>query len=244
MTAIARPGLYGVSVGPGDPQLMTLRAAEVLRAVDVLALPRGERATESHAAAIVSAVVDTATKRVLLLPFATAGGRDAADASREEIFARVAEELWAGAAVAFPLIGDALTYGSFAYLLERVRERLPHIPIEVVPGVTSFAAAAATMQKPLVSWDERLAVLPAVHAGNLDELRETLTTFDTVVLLKVHRCVGAVLDILDEQGLTGGAWYAERVGMAGERYVADVRTLRGQPLPYLSLLVVRKEGNA
>jgi len=238
--AIARPGLYGVGVGPGDPKWMTVRAVEVLQEADVVVLPHSARSAESRVAAVVASVVDATRQRVLSLAFTTAGGRHAAEQSREAIYQAVAGELDAGKAVAFPLIGDPLTYGSFGYLLTRVHERLPSVPVEVVPGVTAFAAAAAAIGRPLVSGGDRLAVLPAVYDSDLAMLRETLGAFETVVLLKVYRCVDAVIALLDTLELTGGAYYAAHIGMAEEEFVRDVRTLRGRNLPYLSLLVVQR----
>ena len=238
--AFSRPGLYGVGVGPGDPQWMTVRAVAVLRAADVVILPHGERSAESRVAAIVGGVVDTTRQQVLPIAFATSGGRAAAEQSREAIYRAVAAELEAGKAVAFPVIGDPLTYGSFGYLLTRVRVHLPAVPIEIIPGVTAFAAAAAGMGRPLVTGDERLAILPAVYDTDLAMLRETLCAFETVVLLKVHRCVDAVIALLDSLGFTGGAYYAAHIGMTEEEFVPDVHTLRGRDLPYLSLLVVQR----
>ncbi|MCA1667337.1 MAG: precorrin-2 C(20)-methyltransferase [Thermomicrobia bacterium] len=235
--AISRPGLYGVGVGPGDPKWMTVRAVEILQAADVVVLPQSERSAESRVAAVVASVVDATRQRVLSLAFTTAGGRHAAEQSREAIYQAVVGELDAGKAVAFPLIGDPLTYGSFGYLLTRVHERLPSVPVEVVPA---FAAAAAAIGRPLVSGGDRLAVLPAVYDGDLAMLRETLGAFETVVLLKVYRCVDAVIALLDTLGLTGGAYYAAHIGMAEEEFVRDVRILRGRDLPYLSLLVVQR----
>jgi len=240
--AISRPGLYGVGVGPGDPQWMTLRAVAVLRAADVVVLPHGERSVESRVAAIVAGVVDATRQQVLPLSFATSGDQSAAEQSREAIYAAVAVELAAGKAVAFPLIGDPLTYGSFGYLLTRVRVRLPAVPVEIVPGVTAFAAAAAGIGRPLVSGDERLAILPAIYDRDLAMLRETLCAFETVVLLKVYRCVDAVIALLDTLGITGGAYYAAHIGMMEEEFVSDVRALRGRDLPYLSLLIVQRTG--
>ncbi len=242
MSALARPGLYGVGVGPGDPRWLTLRAAEVLREADVIALPRGERASASRTLAIVGELLDRGRQHFLELPFATTGGAEAAEASREAIYEMVAAALAAGRAVACPLLGDPLLYGSFGHLLARVRERLPAVPVEIVPGVTAFTAAAARAGRPLVQGDERLAILPAVYEGDLAALRDTLRRFDTTVLLKINRCVDEVLDVLDELDLTGAAWYAEHVGMAEERFAPDVRALRGRDLPYFSLLVVRGRG--
>lgn len=239
MSVLARPGLYGVGVGPGDPRWLTLRAVEVLRTADAIALPRGERATTSRTLAVIGALLDRERQQFLELPFATTGDPADAEASREAIYATVAAVLGAGGAVACPLLGDPLLYGSFGHLLARVRERLPAVPVEVVPGVTAFTAAAARCGRPLAQGDERLAVLPVVHGADLAALREIFQRFDTTVLLKVNRCVDEVIDLLEELDLTGGAWYAEHVGMAEERFAPDVRALRGRRLPYFSLLVVR-----
>lgn len=244
MTALRRPGLYGVGVGPGDPRWLTLRAAEVLRATDVVALPRGDRVASSRAFAVVEPYLDVERQKLLNLPFSTAPDADA-DASREAIFDAVAPELAAGRAVAFPVLGDPLMYGSFIYLYERVKARLSDVYTEIVPGVSAFAGAAARVGRALARGDERVAILPAVYERDLDELRSTLTHFDTTILLKVHRCLDRVLDLIDELGLSADSWYAERVGMADERLVHDVSTLRDhtEEPPYLSLLVVRRAGS-
>jgi len=236
-----RPGLYGVGVGPGDPRWMTVRAIEVLQQADVLALPRGEHAEESRVQRIIRGVINPSRQRTVSLPFATSGKRDDAEASREAIFAAVTRELEGDRSVAFPLIGDPFLYGSFIYLFDRVRTRIPETHIEIVPGVTSLSAAAAHAMRPLATGHERLAVLPAVYEKDLDDLRLTLRTFDTVVLLKVNRCVNEVIVMLEELNITGGAYYAAHLGMAEEQFEPDVRLLRGRTLPYLSLLVVQHE---
>lgn len=245
MTALRRPGLYGVGVGPGDPRWLTLRAAEVLRAADVVALPRGERASSSRAFAIVESYLDFERQELLDLPFSTAPEVDAV-ASREAIYEAVAPKLAAGLAVALPVLGDPLLYGSFIYLYERVKARLGHVYTEIVPGVSAFAGAAARAGRALARGDERVAILPAVYEHDLDELRLTLTHFDTTILLKVHRGLDRVLDLIDELGLSADSWYAERVGTPDERVLHDVGALRdrAEEPPYLSLLVARRHPRA
>lgn len=243
MTPLRHPGLYGVGLGPGDPRWLVARAAEVLRAADVVALPRGE-GTASRALAIVEPYLDRSRQRLLDLPFTTAPGASPL-ATREAIYDAVAAGLAAGHAVAYPVLGDPLLYGSFIHLYERVRARLDGVYTEIVPGVNSFSGAAACAGRPLARGDERVAILPAVFERDLDELRTTLTRFDTTVLLKVHRCLDQVLDLVDELGLAAGSWYAEQVGMPGERVVERLDELRDREAepPYFSLLVVRRPGS-
>lgn len=244
MTALHRPGLYGVGVGPGDPRWLTLRAVEVLGAADVVALPRGDRAAASRAREIIASYLIPERQAVVDLPLATAPGADPS-ASREAIYDLVARELGAGRSVAVPVLGDPLLYGSFIYLYARVRERLPAVYTEVVPGVTAFSGAAARAGRELASGDERVAILPGVHERDLDDLRATLTRFDTTILLKVNHCLDQVLDLVDELGLLAGSWYAEHIGMTGERVVTALDGLRDrvEDPPYFSLLVVRRDGS-
>lgn len=243
MTDLRRPGLYGVGLGPGDPRWLVARAEEVLRAADVVALPRGEAAA-SRALAIVEPYLDRERQTLLDLPFTTARGASAVTA-RESIYDAVGSALAAGHSVAYPVLGDPLLYGSFIHLYERVRARLDGVYTEIVPGVNSFSGAAARAGHPLALGDERVAILPAVFERDLDELRATLVRFDTTILLKVHRCLDQVLDLVDELGLAVGSWYAEQVGMPGERVVERLDELRAREVepPYFSLLVVRRNGS-
>lgn len=239
MSDVARPGLYGVGVGPGDPRWLTLRAVEVLRQADVIALPQAERAARSRTLTLVEPLFDETRQEWLPLPFATSGAPAATRQAREASYAAVAARLTEGRAVAVPVLGDPLLYGSFTYLFERARRRLPDVSVEIVPGVTSFTAAAARAGRPLARGAERLAVLPAVYEDDLDALRTTLQTFDTTVLLKVNHCLDRVLDLLAELGLADQAWYAEQVGLPEEWLTTDLEALRGREAPYFSLLVAR-----
>jgi precorrin-2/cobalt-factor-2 C20-methyltransferase len=229
------PGiLYGVGVGPGAPELLTLKAAHVIRATPVIAVPVSQPGGESYALDIAAGLVGPA-QTVRKLHFLMTRDLAARERSRCAAAASIAGDLRAGRDVAFLTEGDPLMHSTFIYVLHHLPGGLP---VEVIPGVSSVTAAAAQAVTPLVYADQRLAVLPAVFE-DMDDLRRLLSDFDTVVLLKVHRVLDRLLDILDE--MKRPAVLVERASHAAGRVVRDVHTLRGQPVHYLSLLIVRGE---
>ncbi|MBI2322635.1 MAG: precorrin-2 C(20)-methyltransferase, partial [Chloroflexi bacterium] len=114
------------------------------------------------------------------------------------------------------------------------------VEVEIVPGVSSVTAAAAVAQWPLADRDDRVAILPATYERAL--LRQTLCDFDAVVLLKVNSVMNDVLDLLEQLDLLDRAVYVRRCGRPEQEIVRDVRRLRGQPLDYFSVLLVRGHG--
>ena len=273
MTTSARPGkLYGVGLGPGDPELATLKAVRVIRQADVVAAPVARPDGESYALELAASYLRPGQPvERLLFPMA----RDLADrrAHRRTAAAAVLAHLAAGRTVAFLTEGDPTIHSTFLYVLAEMPEG---VAVEIVPGVSAITAAAAQAGVPLVNGGQRLAVLPAPltpapltpaplapqnwgergaerraerEEGDMADLRTILQTFDTVVFLKVHRQLDRLLPLLDELGLTGCALWVERATHPAGRVVRDVRSLVGaRDLPYLSLLIVRRpateEGDA
>ena len=141
------------------------------------------------------------------------------------------------------LLGDPLLYGTFTYIWGELAEYYPEIEIDIVPGVTSFAAAAARGRFVLSTTSDRVAILPASYETNAAQLRRLLADYDTVILMKVGRVFPQILAALEEMDLLDSTLYAERVGMPEERIVPGpaLRQLRNERRPYLSLLIVRKE---
>ena len=169
--------VYGVGVGPGDPELMTLKAARVIREADVVAVP-GKEPREALAYRIaVQAVPELAGKELLAVPAPMTRDREAIAASYRAAAAEVAPILEAGRSVAFITIGDPMVYSTFWYLAEELAA-LGH-QAEFVSGVPSFCAAAARAGVQLTKWDEPLHVVPASH-----RLGESLDLPGTYVLMK------------------------------------------------------------
>ena len=232
------PRLYAVGVGPGDPELLTLKAVRILRAADVIVAPTGQAEAASYALGIVAGHLDRDRQQVLERVFPMS--RDEAELQPfwEETAGEVAAHVRAGRSVAFITIGDPLLYSTFLYILRILRERSPEIAVEIVPGITSIGASAAAAGVPLAMAAERLAILPATYEE--EQLRQTLLDFDCVVLLKVSRVFDRVYALLVELGLEGQGVFIRRVGSAEEEVVSDLATLFGRKLDYLSLLIVRK----
>jgi len=230
--------LYAVGVGPGDPELITCKAERILRAADVVCAPTGMADAASYALSIVEDLLDRTRQEVLVQVFPMTKDQSALDAYWEEAAAVAAERIGRGLDVAFITIGDPLLYSTFLYLYRIFRERYPEIDIEIVPGISSLGAAAAVAGIPLGMTSDRIAILPATYEEG--ELRATLETFDTILLMKVHRVFDRVYALLRDLGLDKKATYIRRVGSDTEEVLTDLAPLVGKKLDYLSLLIVRK----
>jgi len=230
--------LFGVSLGPGDPGLITRRAWALLGRADTQwTYPIRGQGQASFALGIARAagLAVPAGSQPLVFPMT----RDQAPLTRA--WARAAEQvlpvLRRGTDVLFLVEGDASTYSSFGYLARAVAAIDPGIPVETVAGVTSFSASAARVRCSLAEEDDRMAVLPAGYGiGTIDRL---LDEFDTLVLLKVKPLLDDILDLLERRGLLEHAVFVEKTGTPEERILTDPRPLRGAEVNYLSLLLVK-----
>ena len=233
--------LYGVGVGPGAPDLLTLRAERILRTCPVICLPMSAHG-QNFAGSIIDHLLDHERQEVLQVQFPMQRDPILALTARKQATAQVLERLYAGLDVAFATEGDPLLYSTFGYLLEAVKKEAPDIAVEVVPGISSITAAAASAGLPLAAWDERVAIIPAAHAlrqTDLGGLRQILQLFDTVVLLKVNTVFDALLDALEEADLAQHAIFVHRCSTDREEIVYDLTRLRQQKLDYFSLVIAR-----
>jgi precorrin-2/cobalt-factor-2 C20-methyltransferase len=230
---------FGVGVGPGDPSLLTIRAAEVLKQVDVVCIPRSRAENDSVAMKVASAyIAETAEIMEVLTPMV----RDAEtlEAEWQRGAEKIAKYLLSGKNVAFITIGDAMLFSTYTYLLKKVREIIPGVAVESIPGVTSFSAAAAYLNAALAEGSEKLAIIPAID--DPEQLREIFAQFSNVVLMKVAGKYDQIVNVLAELGLKDNAVYMSRVGYPEQFVSFDLDSLRGTKLDYLSLLLVKREG--
>ena len=223
--------LYGVGLGPGDPDLMTLRAHRLISGAEVVAYPT-LAGSESFARAIAAAVIPEGAREIRMdVPMTTA--RAPAQAAYDAGAGEIAAVLDGGQDVVCLCEGDPFFYGSFMYLFARLSGRYQ---IEVVPGVTSITACAARAGTPLAARNERLTVLP----GPLPEaeLRARIDGAESVAILKVGRHLPKVRAVIDELGLTGRAVYVERASLPEELVcpLADAP----ETAPYFSMILLTK----
>ena len=230
--------LYGVGVGPGDPELMTLKAVRVLKAAPIVFTPQATGSKDSLALMVARNYVDESRQRLIYASFPseqiTIGGTS--DGVWSEAAERIAGYLLGGEDVAFLTQGDPLLYGSFMYVMVKVQAAYPTIPIEVVPGVTSITAAASRAKMPLVSHGERLAVLPAMYG--IDDLRDVLARNDTVVLMKVNRRAMAAVSQLEADGELSRCVFVRRATTPREQIAFSLREIAPEDTDYFSMLIL------
>jgi len=227
---------YGVGVGPGDPELITRKAERILNEVDWIFLPAGGN-NGSFVRRIVEPLgLPTAKFR----PVSLCMSRDRSEDTNAYRLAanEIAKELHQGKSVAWLTEGDPLFYSTFLNLYDEIG-RDPRIHMEIVPGVTSASAAAARAGVTVARLHERVAVVPAVYG--IERLPAYLEEFTTVFLLKVNSVFDQLLAIIPALGPRVRAIYVEQVGTTSERVVTDLQSLRGQKLPYFSLVILRRE---
>ena len=229
--------LYGVGVGPGDPELVTLKARRVLQSVPLVCVPQSDTSVDSFALSIAREFIDTERQEILRFPFPTDDAEGAA-----EVWERAAEtlagRLQQGPDAAFITEGDPMLFSTFSYVLESLQANHPEIAVEIIPGVSSVMAAAARASVPLVTHGQRLAILPAVYG--IDDLREAIANYDTIVLMKVNRVLLDALANLESLGLAGKGIYVRRATTAREQVVQDLRQLTEEDLDYFSLLIIKR----
>lgn len=230
------PGLlYGIGLGPGDPELITVKGLRLLREAEVVFLPTRGAAGESYAGQIAAHYLDPERQQIVPLAY-PATRAELPDHARWDARAdEIAAHLQGGRVGAFLTEGDPLVYSTFVHALLAVRRRHPNLRLQVVPGIWSGSAAAAAAGWPLVDGADRLAVLPGVYSAA--DLLSTLHAFDTVVVLKPGRDLTALRDILVEAGAT--AVWVRRVGRPEQQIVTDLSALPAAVTDYFSLLIVR-----
>ncbi len=229
--------LYGVSLGPGNPGLITRRAWELLQSDKVWSYPVRNASSDSYALniALRAGLVLPEQSMSLIFPMT----HDASILAKYWLRAAtsVLEKLRSGQDVLFLVEGDASTYSTFGHLARTVTALDESIEIEVIAGVPSFNAAAAQVQMPLADVDDTVAIIPAGYG--LKVISQMLDEFDTLILLKVKPLLDDIIDLLAKRQLLKQSRFIEKAGSPHERVVNDVASLKGEKVNYLSLMLIK-----
>lgn len=227
---------YGIGVGPGDPELLTIKAQRILSDIDVLCVPKSRMEKDSLALSVVNKAVSREYK-LLELEFPMSRDQELLEKCWREAGVQVAEELLSGKNVAFITIGDPTLYSTYGYLLRLIRDQYPQIVTATIPGITSITACSALIQVPLVEREEKLAIIPAAY--NLEDLRSVLNLFDSVVLMKVNKRLPELIDFFKEVDNVE-TYYVSRCGYPDEFATSKLEEVSDQELDYMSLMIVKK----
>lgn len=229
--------LYGLGVGPGDPELITVKAFRVLKESEVIAYPVKQKGNKSYAQQIISVYINPEKKEMLGLVFPMTKDPELLEREWSTAVERVWEKLQEGKDVAFVTEGDPLLFSTFIYMMKLMRERHPEVPISIVPGITSISGATSRLGIPLADGDDKVAIVPA--RNDYEAMKKAIEEHDCIVFIKVAKVLPLMLRILRELDLMDKASVVSKV-TSPEEVIWDIHALDAVELEYLSLMVVRK----
>jgi precorrin-2/cobalt-factor-2 C20-methyltransferase len=236
-----RGTLYGIGVGPGDPDLITVKGATILAGCSHVFVPKARQGAESVALGIAQKHINPQAEiHEILFPMTT--DRSELEKRWEESAKVIGEVLETGADACFLTLGDALLYSTYIYMLRALRRKIPDVRVVTVPGITAFSAAASLADFPVGEAKEPVTIVPT--ADDLEDVRRAISVGGTVVLMKIGKRLNQILDLLEEVGAIENGVFVSHAGMDAQRVETDLRSLRGQNAEagYLSVILIRGKG--
>lgn len=229
---------YGIGVGPGDPDLLTIKAVKIISQVDIVFAASSIKNKHSIAIEIARPHMSRNTD-VRMLAFQMSNNESEKEKLWETNADLIMQELEKGKSAAFLTLGDSLTYSTFGYLLKIIHQKNPDIPIVSVPGITSYQAAASRLNIPLVEGDESLLITSGARGG--DALRKCSASADNVVLLKAYRNIADINAALKDSDLLENSIGISKCGRKEEEIFHDVREFETRKPDYWTLVIAKKK---
>jgi precorrin-2/cobalt-factor-2 C20-methyltransferase len=230
--------LYGIGVGPGDPELVTIKAAKILGRVDIVFAAASTRNHHSLARDIARPHVPQTTP-IKLLKFPMTRDKKETHSAWEMHARTIIEELERGKDVAFLTLGDAMTYSTLGYIVRYISATAPQLKIETVPGISSYQAAAARLNTPLVEGEESLMVISGAKGGN--RLRALAGKPENVVFLKAYRNVKDITAAITENGSYQQCIGIKNCGHENEEIIPNIEELNKQAPNYWTLIIAKQK---
>lgn len=232
--------LFGIGVGPGDPELIPLKAVRILGEVDLIYTAASTRNNYSLAVEIAREHIPPHTP-IVKLDFPMSKERAVMAEAWRRHAENIAVALSEGKTAAFLTLGDPLTYSTFGYILRHLKSGWPGIKIQTIPGITSYQAAAAAINQPLVEGEESLMVMSGVHGG--ERLLAMNGNPDNVVFLKAYRNVEGICQALAQVGLAESSVAVCNCSRPDERIYRNLCKLEGQLPNYWTLIIAKRKGD-
>ena len=224
--------LYGVGIGPGDPELMTLKAVRLIKECAIIAVPASGQDVNAALTIAVGAVPELSQREITEIPMPMIRDKEKLRESHDAAARQVIEFLQEGKDVAFLTLGDPSIYSTYIYIHKRVLAA--GFEAQLVPGIPSFCAAAARLNEGLTETSQALHVIPASYKG----LAEAMELPGTKVLMKSGKSIGKIRDLIQQQPERWEAKMVERCGMEGERVFLSAEEIDPQA-SYFSIVVVK-----
>lgn len=229
--------LFGLGVGPGDPELITVKAFRRLQESPVIAYPKKLKGSKSYAHRIMEVYINPAEKEMLGLVFPMTKDEDTLRTEWTKSVEAIYSYLVQGKDVAFVTEGDPMLFSTFIHLMNLMKSMYPDVPIETVAGISSFNGSVNRLGIALADGDDQVAMIPATE--DMEEMRRVIEDHDAIVFIKVAKVIDAMLDLLEEMNLLEKAHVVTKV-TSDEEVIWKINELRGAELNYLSCMVVRK----
>ncbi|MCH4888266.1 precorrin-2 C(20)-methyltransferase [Acidaminobacter sp. JC074] len=231
--------LYGIGVGPGDPEYLTLKAKRIMNSVDVLICPSKSEDAESFAYEIVKPNMENKDVEVLKMIFPMHYKTHDLKKKWAENGKVISDLLSQGKTCGFITLGDPTVYSTFIYTLPYIDDAV--MDLELIPGITSFCAVASEIKQPLMVWEESLKVMP-VRKNSKDHLIQAVGEHDNLVLMKPSSDTQAIVEAIRHHGLENNFMLISKVGTEGSHMIRDIEVLENTKLPYLSTMIIKKGG--
>ena len=227
---------YSVGVGPGDPDLLTLKAVEIIKAADVIIAPKTEKKEDSTALSIARPFLKS-TVEIVKLVFPMVTNTDTWSEAWQSNKEAILDLLKQGKKVVFLTLGDPMFYSTYMYVFRLLKDS--GYPIHTIPGVPAFCAIGSKLGLPLAEGNDVLSIIPATMQE--EELDKVLSAVDNVVLMKVYKNFDDIVKKLENHGFGDNAVMISKCGLPDEKISFDLNQVEGSKVNYLSTILAKKK---
>lgn len=228
--------LFGVGVGPGDPELLTIKAVRVIKEADIIFTAASTKNRYSLAVEIATPYISPAT-RIEKLSFPMTKDEKEVETAWIHNAKQIAEQLKKGKNVVFLTLGDPTTYSTFGYILKKMECIMPQADIETIPGITSFHAASARLNKILVEGEESLLITSGAFGG--EQIRKN-SGVENVAIVKAYKNIKDINSALKETGFDNKAVAVSKCGRENEQIIKNIHELETKKPDYWTLILASK----
>lgn len=230
--------LYGIGLGPGDPELITVKARRILEDTLNIFYPKRSKGDKGISLSILSGIIGLEGKKIASLTFPMVSDANTLESAWNDAAEAICDVLKTGSDAVFITEGDPLFYSTFCYILNLFETKYPDMPVEVVPGITAFAASSARGKLPVGLGMNPVMVIPATENVELITRMIEERSGETLVLMKIRSVFDQLVELLEKSGLP--FLFVERCSMPGELLISDLEELKAHKPDYFSLLIIKR----